>query len=340
MHTKKQKLLIPAVIVIVFLAAVYFSHSKSRLVQDLRGPKAGVQGVFTYGNKLAVLSGDNEVYAWDWNDLKKWPTVVRLKTTLLCPMATDKIVYVPQDQPDTIVVTDLKGESEIKKIPLRFDSKCNMLIPSADCSFIAVLLMQGEESQLALIGPDLELSEIISITEEDMAVFKIAVSNDGRFIAAAGEKNGGAAIVINTDTREPVFQNHVDGITRFDNVIFSPDGEIVYFGERVRFIYAYKIATGDLLRTYEIPEYPPVPQKKQVISAIDVSPDGRRLAASTEPVQKLYLWNTETGEKTVELGLPGPVVGDIAFSPDSEMIASSVLVRSTISIWKATDTND
>ncbi|OQY05652.1 MAG: hypothetical protein B6I25_05350 [Planctomycetales bacterium 4572_13] len=336
--TKKQKIILfPAVIVTVFLLAMFISRSKTHLLHSLRGPAAGARGVFTAADKLVVLSGANEVYTWDWNDLNKWPTVARPNAKMLCPMAAGKILYVPNDRPDTIVVTDLKGEKQIKKIPLPFGTECQMLAPSADCSFVAVLLVKNNENKLALIGPELELTEILSVPAETIKIFKTGVSNDGKLIAVAGEKSGGLAIVVNTDTKEVVFRKHLEDISRFDNVIFSPDGEIAYFGERVRFIYAFKIVTGDLLRIFEIPKYPPVPQKKQVISAIDISPDGSRLAASTEPVQRLYIWDAATGQKTTQFGLPGPVVGDIAFSPDSDKIATSVLVRSTVSVWDATN---
>ena len=337
MASKKQKMILfPAVIVGVFLLAIFFSRSRTHLVTSLRGPAAGVAGVFTSADKLVVLSTANEVYAWDWGDLNKWPTVARPKAKILCPMAADKILYVPNDRPDTIVVTDLAGEKQIKKIPLPFGVKCQLLAPSADCSFVAVLLMRDTQSKLALIGPELELTEILSVPDETMKIFKLGVSNNGQLIAAAGEKNGGVALVVSADTKEAVFTKHIEDISRFDNVIFSPDGEIAYFGERVRFIYAFQIETGDLLRKFEIPKYPPVPQKKQVISAIDISPDGSRLAASTEPVQRLYIWDAATGQKTTQFGLPGPVVGDIAFSSDSDKIATSVLVRSTVSVWDAT----
>ena len=338
MIKNKQKLILfPAVIVIVFLAAVFLSQSKSNLVQELRGPKAGARAVFTAADKLLVRSGANEVYTWDWNDLKKWPTVARLNTKIISPMAPDKIVYVPNDKSNSIVVTDLKGAKQIKKIPMPFGVTCKMIVPSADCSFIAVLLVRGNKNTLAMIGPELELKEVYSVSDEDMNVLKVGISNNGQLIAAAGENNGGRALVVDTAKKKVLFKNNIEEIQRLDNVIFSPDTETVFFGEKVRFIYALETATGTLLRTFEIPEYPPVPHKKQIISAIDISPDGGLLAASTEPVQRLYIWDAVTGQRQATFGLPGPVVGDIAFSPNSDRIASSVVVRSTVSIWKTKD---
>ena len=329
----KIKILFPVMIAVVFVTAVFFSRSKSSRVQQLRGPKSGARAVFTSGDKLLVQSGDNEVFAWDWNDLDKWPTVARLKTAVLCPMAPDKLLYLSDDRPDVIVVTDLKGEKQIEKILLPFGAKCKMLVPSADCTFIAVLLERGDENSLAMIDPELKLTEVFSVPDEKIDVLKVGLSNDGRWIAAAGQQKGGCAWVVDTQIKSVIFEKNVDHIDKFDNVIFSPDGSTVYFGEKVRFIYAFKTATGDLLRKFEIPEYPPVPHKKQVISAIDISPDGLLLAANTEPVQKLYLWDAQTGEKKATFGLPGPVVGDMAFSSNSDKIATSVVVRSTISIW-------
>ncbi|MCD4832123.1 MAG: WD40 repeat domain-containing protein [Anaerohalosphaeraceae bacterium] len=341
MNAKKRKIIFAVVIVVIILVVMFFSQSKSKLVRQLRGPAAGVSAVFTSADKLVVISRANEAYTWDWNDLKKWPTVAKLNAKILCPMAVDKIVYVPNNKPNVIMVMDLKGEKQIRKITLPFGYNCKMVAPSADCSHIAILLTQKDKNKLAFIGPELKLSEMFLVTDKDFDIFQIAISNDGKHIAACGQKEGGGWFsVIDTDSRDAWGKSsiaHNKNFKHYDKLTFSSDSKKLFVSEKVRFIQIYDIESTNLKKTFEIPEYPPVPQKDQIISSIDVSPDGLMLAASTEPVQKLYIWSVETGEKRGESRLPGPVVGDIAFSPASDMIATSILVRSTISVWKTLD---
>jgi WD40 repeat protein len=333
---KSKKVIIPAIIITIFLITTFLSQSKTNLAFQLRGPKAGVSGVFTAGDKLLALSGDNEVYAWDWNDLKTWPTVARLKAEQFCPMASDKIVYIPNNMSDTLIITDLKGEKEIKNISLPFGAKCEMMDPSPDCSFIIILLKQGRKSQFAMIGPTLELTEVY-VLDDQMQVFKTGISNDGHFIAAAGEQNGGTGMVIDTHTKEVVFKKHHKDVMRFDNVIFSPDSKTVYFGEKVRFIYAFETATGDLLRTYEMPEYKTGPNEKQYISCITMSPDNKKLLAVTEPASSICFWDTTTGSEISSFSSAGPI-SSVIFSPDAATVAVGCLVDSTVKIYNAPDT--
>ena len=336
MNAKKRKIVFGVVIVVVVLVVMFFSQSKNDLIRQLRGPAEGVFAVFTSADKLVVISRANEAYTWDWNDLKKWPIVAKLNAEMLCPIVADKIVYVPNGRGDTIMVTDLKGEKQIKKITLPFGVKCKMVAPSADCSHVAVLLKHNDKNKLAFISPELGLSEPFLITDEDFDVFQIAVSNDGRYVAACGIMGKQAWFnVINTENRQSwsaAPNTLLEDYERYDRIIFSPDSRKLFVSERVRFTHMYDAESVDVEKTFEVRKFPVVAQKAQMISSVEVSPDGLMFAASTEPTQRLFLWNINSGEKMSEFSLPGPVVGDFAFSPNSDMVATSIVVRSTISI--------
>jgi uncharacterized membrane protein len=70
MDAKKRKIIFAIVIVVVILAVMFFSQSKSAFVRQLNGPTEGTGSVLTIGDKLFVISKDNHVFIWQWNDLK------------------------------------------------------------------------------------------------------------------------------------------------------------------------------------------------------------------------------------------------------------------------------
>ena len=58
------------------------------------------------------------------------------------------------------------------------------------------------------------------------------------------------------------------------------------------------------------------------VSALAVSPDGKRLAAGTGPEGDVYVWNLEREDKAQLLKHGGGTIAIVAFSPDSTKLAS------------------
>jgi len=322
-------------VIAAIVAMMILNNRKPILVRQLLGPRAGVNSLYTVDGKLIAISRDNDVYSWNWTDMSSWPQAGKIAADIVTPITGERLLYVPTGRSDTLVITNLKGDKELKSLPLPWGKTCRFLVSSANGRYAAAALIKGKVTELVLVETNpVAIRETVSISA-GVELCNIAISNDGRFIAAVGSREGsGFVLVADSQDKKILWQQTITDCEKFDNIVFAPDGSAVFAGEELRFIYAFDCQVGQLIRKYEIPKYPIPSNKRQVITAIDISPDGLLVTANTEPAGTLFIWNTETGQKRAEFGLPGPVVGDISFSPDSNMIASAVTVRSAISIWK------
>ncbi len=310
------------------------NRSRSALVRELRGPASATRSVFTLGNRLAIVSGDNQLYSWDWNDLSKWPIVAKPANELITAIAPDRVIYLPSGNKSALVAADLTTAKEIKRIVLPLKSICSQIIPSANGQFVAINLQQDDQTILALVNSQLNLSNTIKLPEKDLTIFRVAVSNDGKLLAAAGKTKKAWLAVADVNSGQILRQKQIDEFERFDCLAFSPDGKTIYAAEKIRFILAFDISTGEIIKRFEIPIYETPSNQKQNTSAIIVSPDGKILAADTEPARTIWFWDIATGEKIGTICAADKTVSDIAFSPDGSMLASGCLVRPEIRIWK------
>ncbi len=80
-------------------------------------------------------------------------------------------------------------------------------------------------------------------------------------------------------------------------------------------IKTWDTATGHLIQTLR--------GHKNWVTAVAVSPSGRRIASASLDCT-IRLWDAESGQELIALtGHPGPPFWDVAFSPDGHTIASA-----------------
>ena len=330
-----KKYIIISTVIVAIVAMMILNNCKSILVRELLGPRAGVNDLYTIDGRLIAVSRGNDVYSWDWADMSSWPQAGKIAADIVTPIAGERLLCVPPGLADTLVITNMKGDKELKSLSLPWGRTCQFLVSSANGRYAAAALIKDKVTELVLVETNpVAIRETVSIPA-GVELCNIAVSNDGKLITAVGSgEGGGFVLVADSQDKKILWQQTITECKKFCNIVFSPDGTTVFAGEELRFIYAFGSLAGRLIRKFEIPKYPIPSNKRQVITAIDISPDGLLITANTEPAGTLFIWNTETGQKRAEFGLPGPVIGDIVFSPDSNMIASGASVRSTISIWK------
>ncbi|MGB8227218.1 MAG: hypothetical protein WCE45_10215, partial [Sedimentisphaerales bacterium] len=115
---------------------------------------------------------------------------------------------------------------------------------------------------------------------------------------------------------------------------FSPDSKTLFVVEKVRYIIALDSATGRTIKVFEMPLYNTPGHQKQNICCIAVSPDGKTLAADTEPARTVWFWDITSGRETGKIPASEFTVSDIAFSPDSKYLATGCMVSPEIKIWK------
>src|SRR5262249_11421021 len=99
---------------------------------------------------------------------------------------------------------------------------------------------------------------------------------------------------------------------RFDVMVFSPDRRYVATDSPDNKIVLRELSTGHALKTFG-------EGRDQSIKTVAFAPDLSYLA-SGDAAGELSLWNIQTGQRDWALHV-GPVVNDIAFSPNGRLLA-------------------
>ncbi|MBN1787193.1 MAG: hypothetical protein JW806_02225 [Sedimentisphaerales bacterium] len=342
MNKKSRNIIIAAVAIGVFVFFMILINMKSELARQLQGPIEGTEKVFTINDKLFVVSKRKHVFTWQWSDLSIWPTVAKLTATTIVPFTNDRIVYYSASGPNRLLLTDLKATKELGGLPLPYGSKCEKVIVSSDGRFglASMLVNKGmQENVFKLAVFDHDFKELFYVFQKDTAsedflLYDFAVTGSDGLVAGAGEKDNAWVFISDVNSQEVLWEKTFDEYGGFTSVEFSPNGKQLFAAEKVRHILMFDAPSGQLLKTFVMNEYRTPAHQKQNISAIAISPDGKILAADTEPAGIVWFWEISSGEKIGQIYASELTVSDIAFSPDSKYLATGCLVSPEIKIWK------
>ena len=191
------------------MALAIIAELSSKRLKKLYGPNnIGVLDLSTCGNYLAALFNDNQIYLWNWDDLAHDPQEGVVPSLPAVVLSADRIATCGTAGGNSLVVSRLGDQQEIRKIPLGFDTNLIHIAASRDRSTLAVLLAPATNNepsrtnyQLLTINPDLGQSHlIITIPKEEAPGRQLnhcAISDDGqRAVLLGGRDNKGLIILV------------------------------------------------------------------------------------------------------------------------------------------------
>ena len=338
---KKKNPVILFLLAFVVIAIIMFAvNYPSKLEQELRAPESGVAKLSTVEGRLIAISREDEVYTWEWNDLSGWPEVVSIKSEEAAAASAGHVIWVPSGKRNVLVASDLKGGKELKRVSLGSSGACAALAASQNGRYLVAGLLVGggidRRMEFAVI--DSGLTSLGRVVKEKVAgelvLNEVAVSDDGAFVAAVGREGVGWILVGSAESGEILWERRIENSTGLDNVIFSPDGEMVFASKSDRYVCVFERATGEIARELVIDKYKTPPNNPQTISCITISPDSRLLVAATVPASQVWIWDAKSGAKLSVIHPGQFTVSGVSFSPDSSLLATSDLLgRHTIKLW-------
>lgn len=320
-----------AVVILMFIARM---HSGD--VQKINMPfNNGIITLLTYNNILAAISNDNKIYVWNWADLSKKYREYAVEPGEAVFAAPDTIVSVKKTNPDCLVVSGFDTNSESKKIPLLLTANTAHLSANLDGSKIILLLERGDKDggehityDLFEVLPDKGQVQLINaIASEKSKLEHFSVSDDGRYIVAAGERNEhGWLFVADTKEKKIVWQKELPDLRKLYKGVFSKDGEIIYLRGSDSVLTLVKASSGEIIDRWLPTKESTYTYRTQQTQAVVISNDGGLVAAVVG--SSIFVWDTKTHKKHDITGAGHKVLSSIVFSPDAEFIATSDMRQS------------
>ncbi|MGA2915490.1 MAG: WD40 repeat domain-containing protein [Sedimentisphaerales bacterium] len=349
MNKMSRNIIVTVIIIIVLVLVMVYSNSKNLLVRQLQGPTEGADSILTVDDRLSAVSKNNHIFTWQWNDLSIWPVVAKPDAQLVILVADDKIIYIPSVGYRGLVLSNLKELKQSANLDVPYGAECEKIKSSADGKFGAASILFKEGTQknwlkLAIFDSNLKNMSFVFQRDTSAENFQISdfdVSNDGSLLAGAGKKEKAWIFITDTKNGNILWEKTFEEYNQFTLTRFSSDGKKLFVAEKARNILTFDAPTGQLLNKFVMDEYQTVAHLKQSISCMAVSPDGKVLAANTEPAGTVWLWDVASGRKIGRLPVGGGlIISGIAFSPDSRYLATSCMVSPEIKIWKVPKTTE
>ena len=312
--------------------------------------------------------GYDTLYIWNWRNLKAEPQIVRFDNSWVpLDFRNDPIIKKPSNYKYSLIGTDLlahaihqrddmhivvraiDSEKEFNRWPLSRRWDCWQLRNTQNAQHVAVHLRENFDFVLADRNRKDEGRHRLGILSEGDSeirwvsvvymhsgiipnISSIAVSEDGRYLAAVGTDSGGFIHVADVTAKKVLWQKvphgaevpHGEWTVNFNDVCFSPDSKHIYVAGNFG-LFCFETETGKILSQWQI--------DGRLVS-VAMTPDARLVAGGTEISGFVYIWDAETGNLLMRITTDQGTHYRLAFSPDSTLLATSGTRGDVIKFWK------
>jgi WD40 repeat protein len=336
-------------------------------------PNIDMGSISTVQNMLMAAGQDGNLYLWDWRDLSKEPKVAKLDPTKswiprwrdksppllhnrVCTLLSHRwIVHASHEEDDmSLIVREVEGGGEIHRWSIGEEWNCDRLRSTRNGKFVAVYLNADLDEciegvnylghargyRLGLIGPsptDIQWLPTFFRNEDNLPIVRVAAaSEDGNYICAVGNIDGGWIMLADVVRKEVVWEKLPKGgdvpygqrTVAFNDVCFSPDSKRIYVAGNTG-LFCFDVATGKIIKQW------PMPARA---ASVAISPDERLVAGGLPGTGDVYVCDvnstTPIGSPILRLRTGQYSVYGLAFSPDSTLLATEGVKRTHIKIWK------
>jgi WD40 repeat protein len=295
------------------------------------------------GKTLATGTCNNEMIVWDTATGKKLQTLEGDRTRLRkmqenghALQAIEQPVGVIALSPDgkwlaatalydwTLRVYDLATGREKHAFPTNNPSHCGYARFSTDSKYLAMSRYTGPG--------DHQGSENITIWDlatgkvhqefDQPAFFGFAMSPDWKWFAADGMK--GEVNIRDRATGKSRISLPSNPSIGFYSLAFSPDGDTL-------------VSCGPALEMWELKtgrELLGDDGHTGAVSVLDISPDGKTIASGGFD-GNIFLWDARTGKVLHRIAQQRMLVTSVAFSPDSQTLATCYYPAKDVVLWDA-----
>ena len=327
------------------LVFMIISNYRSSCVYEFSSPSGGVSRLTTIGESLVAISVENEIYVWDWGSLPGHPKVKSINAQDSIALSVKNQIKILAVNNGGFTLSNIDDDKEPRRLYSRIkggfvDLQTSLNAKYAVTGFV-VSDVPGRSIKLGVIEASSDsISRFVTKgLDENSTAKSVGISNDGRFLAAAGKTaDGGWIFVADAESKEILWEQNIGDCEGLNTATFSPDGQMLYTAKSDRYICIFDAGSGKVLKELEIEKYNTPPNNPQSISCISVSSDNQLLAAATVPVSRVYIWNAKNGSR-ISVMNPGLfTVKGLAFSPDSSLLATGDLIgKNPMRVWKIRD---
>jgi len=306
-------------------------------------------GVNTSKDKLQGQTKDN-IYLWNWHDLTEDPNIYYMQNVLGENRLNENqyIGFEWHDEEKYFVVKNLTDNMKKQRYILknisssgRTDSMCSrngnyVAISFADDDVNIIrtdkkVFVYGKKYLYKYNAVTNEFSEICTIPTDDLVpnVGKLAISENGQYIAAVGLNNGAWILLADTNVKKTYWEkiDKTHSYINFNDVCFSMDGKYIYVASNPGVI-TYETSSGKIINQWATIDR---------CVGVDVSPDGRLVAGGVVPTGEVYIFEAKSGKLLTKLETGQYTMYGLAFSPDSKLLATSGVKNTGIKIWQMPD---
>ncbi|MHC5144524.1 MAG: WD40 repeat domain-containing protein [Planctomycetota bacterium] len=328
---------------IVIAAVMIISNLTRQKVLLLDVPdNAGVTILETVDDALVCVFQDGQVVSWDWA-VQQQKSGFKAVSDRAIILDSGHLAAVNKEGKKRLTVYTFPDGQKQEDISVGWEDQDVWLRISPDKLTVALIRRNVPDSKGSILYEFLTLnversrigsSVPVSIQQETGDLIDYAVGNNAVLYAVGSKEKRGLIAAVDLEKGTVLWDRVFDSTKEFCSALISPDGSVLYAGNRDGILYKLNAATGEMMKNIKLledGETRPITNDYSVLNT-GFSPDGQYLVATIHP--KAYIIKTDSDELFHVCQPASRLVSKIAFAPDNQFFATSdIRAGYPVKVW-------